>query len=277
MAELRVMTFNVRQMDGDDGKHEWEHRKDVLIETIRMRQPTLLGTQETWDAQTAYILTHLPEYRAFGRGRYGDARDKHNKVFYDPERVQLLDTGEIWISKTPDVPGSSDWEIPSPRMITWGLLRLDNTVDVMALNTHFPYGRGAAADEARRQTARLILEKIAELPPGLPIILTGDFNAKPDGEVYQMLQPALKDAWTTAGHSSGPAGTVHGFGRFEGGRVDWILYRHVEQVLAVETLTHTAEGLYPSDHYPVCATFDLGLASGTEVPGIEAEVAAISH
>ena len=255
MTELRVMTFNIRQMDGEDGEHSWEFRKDVLAETIRMHEPILLGTQETWDEQAAYILASFPEYRAFGRGRFGDARDKHNKVFYDSRRVELLDSGEIWISKTPDVPGSSDWDIPSPRMVTWGLLRLDGAVDLMLLNTHFPYGRGA--DEARRQTARLILEKISALHLEVPVIVTGDFNAKADGEVYQMLQPALKDAWVSAAHTAGPPGTVHGFGRFEGGRIDWILYRHAKQVLSAETIVHTANGLYPSDHYPVRATFEL--------------------
>jgi endonuclease/exonuclease/phosphatase family metal-dependent hydrolase len=262
MAELGVMTFNVRQMDGDDGGQAWEHRKDILIETIRMRQPTILGTQETWDAQSAYILAHLPEYQAFGRGRYGDDRDKHNKVFYDSRRMQLMGTGEIWISKTPDIPGTSDWDIPSPRMITWGLLRLDDSSDLMVLNTHFPYGRDA--DEARRQTARLILEKIAEIPPDLPIILTGDFNAKADGEVYLALRSVLKDAWTSADRTDGPEGTVHGFGRFPGRRIDWILYRHAQRVLSAEVVTHTARGLYPSDHYPVYATFDLSLANRNE-------------
>jgi endonuclease/exonuclease/phosphatase family metal-dependent hydrolase len=255
MADLRVMTFNVRQMDGDDGEQAWEHRKDVLVETIQMVRPVLLGTQETFQEQTAYIMSHCPELLAFGRGRYGDDRDKHNKIFYDRERAQLLDTGEIWISKTPNVAGSSDWEIPSPRMISWGVLRVDGATDLMVMNTHFPYGRGA--DEARRQTARLILETIAELPAEMPVILMGDFNAKADGEVYQMLTAALADAWSTAEQTVGPDGTVHGFGRFTGGRIDWILHRHVGRVLTAETVTHTARGLFPSDHYPVCATFQL--------------------
>ena len=237
-------------------------RKDVLVETIQIHSPAILGTQETWDEQASYILSALPHYRAFGRGRFGDTRDKHNKIFYDARRLRLLDTGEIWISTTPTVPGSKDWDIPSPRMITWGKLRLDDNRDLMVMNTHFPYGRGA--DEARRQTARLILEEIAKLPPDLPILLTGDFNASPDGEVYRMLQPALKDAWTSATQTEGPEGTLHGFGRIQSGRrIDWLLYRNFARVLSAQVITHTARGLYPSDHYPIIADFEIDNGSSS--------------
>jgi endonuclease/exonuclease/phosphatase family metal-dependent hydrolase len=259
MTDWKVMSFNVRQMDGEDGAQSWEHRKDVLIETIRLHQPDLLATQETWDEQAGYILAHFPHYRAFGRGRFGDARDKHNKVFYDGERMELLDTGEIWISRSPHIPGSKDWDIPSPRMITWGLLRLDGKVDLMLMNTHFPYGRGA--DEERRETVRLILEKIAELPPALPVVLTGDFNAAAGGEIYQSLRSVLEDAWEFAETRRGPEGTLHGFGRITASRrIDWILFRHACRVLSAETVTYTAGGLYPSDHYPVCARLELAPA-----------------
>jgi endonuclease/exonuclease/phosphatase family metal-dependent hydrolase len=248
-------------MDGDDGPQSWPFRKDALIETIRLVGPEILGTQETWDEQSSYILAHFPHYQAFGRGRFGDTRDKHNKVFYNGERLTLLDAGDFWISETPDVPGSKAWDIPSPRMITWGRMKLDGVHEFVLLNTHFPYGRGA--DEARRQTARLILENIATLPPAMPIIFTGDFNARPGGEVYEALASVLQDAWTTSAATIGPEGTVHGFGRFPaGGRVDWILYRGDVRVLFAETVTHTSGGLFPSDHYPVAATLEFPVSPG---------------
>lgn len=259
MPRFTAMTFNVRQMDGDDGHQSWQHRKDVLIETIRMRQPVLLGTQETWDEQSSYILEAMPHYKAFGRGRYGDSRDKHNKVFYDPSRLELQEAGDIWISTTPDLPGSKDWEIPSPRMITWGRLRLDGATDLLLMNTHFPYGRGA--DEARRQTVRLILEHIATLPASLPIVLMGDFNARAGGEIHQMLREVFIDAWESSAQRIGPEGTLHGFGRHPaGGRIDWILCRKIARVLTAETIVYTSNGLYPSDHYPVGATLELASA-----------------
>ena len=172
---LRVMTFNVRQMDGDDGMQDWEHRKELLAETIRLHCPHLLGTQEIFPEQTDFILEMIPEFDCFGQGRFGDNRDKHNKIFFDRHRFTLLESGELWFSRTPAVPGSSDWDIPRPRMVTWGRLREDNGSDVLILNTHLPYGR--AAGEARHESTLLVLQQITALPQGLPLFLTGDFNS----------------------------------------------------------------------------------------------------
>ena len=248
------MTFNVRQMDGEDGPQSWDHRKDALVETIRRHHPDLLGTQEIFAQQSTYILEHIPTLKCFGRGRYGDDQDKHNRIFYNPDLFSLCDSGEIWISRTPAIPGSSDWGIPRPRMITWGILNNRAGRKLFVMNTHFPYGR--EADEARRQTARLIREKLVTLPKELPVLLTGDFNARPDQEIYTLLTSDLQDAWTTANIRTGPEGTVHGFGKYGGGRIDWILHRNMGSVLAIETITDIVQGLYPSDHFPVCAELD---------------------
>jgi hypothetical protein len=218
-------------------------------------------TQEIHTEQAAFILDRIPTFGCFGRGRFGDERDKHNMIFFDRQRFSLIDCGEKWFSRTPDAPGSSDWEIPRPRMVTWGRLRPTEGSDILMLNTHLPYGRGA--DEARRESTLVLLHTIANLPVDLPLFLTGDFNAPADGEVYSMLKEKLDDAWITAHETRGPEGTLHGFGRFNGTRrIDWIFHRDTGQTLEAETITHSARGLYPSDHYPVCATFLLDEAKG---------------
>jgi endonuclease/exonuclease/phosphatase family metal-dependent hydrolase len=256
MEQLSVMTFNLRQMDGDDGAHAWEHRKSVLAETILLKHPALLGTQEGHKEQIDYILEQVPYLTSFGRGRFGDDRDKHCKVFYDPNILQLQECGEFWFSAQPEVPGSSAWDIPRPRMVTWGKMSMASGDQLFVMNTHLPYGRNA--DVARRESARLINEAIEKLPQKLAIIATGDFNTHSDGETYKLLTHNLHDAWTSADKTAGPKGTMNGFGRFtDSKRIDWILHRNVGHVLSAETVTHMANGLYPSDHYPVYATFEL--------------------
>jgi endonuclease/exonuclease/phosphatase family metal-dependent hydrolase len=83
------------------------------------------------------------------------------------------------------------------------------------------------------------------------VLLTGDFNAAANQEIYGLLTSDLRDAWAEADVRSGPEGTVHGFGRFEGGRIDWILYRNMGPVVSIETVYGMIGGLYPSDHHPV--------------------------
>jgi endonuclease/exonuclease/phosphatase family metal-dependent hydrolase len=141
-------------------------------------------------------------------------------------------------------------------MVTWGRLGQRNGPDVLILNTHMPYGRDA--DEARRQSALVVLRTIQSLPRDLPLFLTGDFNSPVDEEIYAMFTAHLRDAWKTAAQTRGPEGTLHGFGRFQGRRrIDWILYRNVDKTLESETISHTWGDRYPSDHYPVSATFIL--------------------
>ncbi len=224
-----------------------------------MHRPALVGTQEIFPEQAKFILDRIPELDCFGRGRFGDDRDKHNKIFFERSRFSLLESGEVWFSRTPSIPGSSDWDIPRPRMVTWGRLLDENGGEILVLNTHLPYGR--ASDEARRESARLVLQQIAALPQHLPLFLVGDFNSSPDGEVYNLLTDSLSDAWKTAQRTTGPESTVHGFGRITGRRIDWILHQNAGHTLSAETITHTANGLYPSDHYPVMATFQLGPSS----------------
>lgn len=256
---LRVMTFNVLQMDGGDGAHSWECRRELLADTIRLHRPHLLGTQEIFPEQTEFLLEKVQEFDCFGQGRFGDNRDKHNKIFFDRNRFTLIESGDLWFSRTPDIPGSSDWEIPRPRMITWGRLRDQSGSDVLMMNTHLPYGR--IAGEARHESALVVLRQIAALAPDLPLFLTGDFNSPADGEIYQLLTGTLDDAWKTAERTLGPEGTIHGFGRIAGRRIDWILHRNSGRTLAAETVTHTCGSLYPSDHYPVSATFLPGCAA----------------
>ena len=44
----------------------------------------------------------------------------------------------------------------------------------MAVNTHLDH----KGQQARKEGARLLLTKVNELAPGLPVVMTGDFNAE---------------------------------------------------------------------------------------------------
>ena len=79
-APLRVMSFNVLQMDSD-GPCTWEDRKHLLAETVQLCNPALLGTQEIFAEQAAFLRDQVPYLTSFGSGRFGDDRDKHNLIF----------------------------------------------------------------------------------------------------------------------------------------------------------------------------------------------------
>ena len=256
MTTVRVMTFNVRQLDADDGPNCWDERRELLVDTILEQDPDVIGTQELFLPQAEYIQARASQYGWFGSGRFGDHQDKHVGIFYKKDRFRLLSHGDFWLSETPEVPGSSSWDIIRPRQLTWGVLHAAGVGCFWMFNTHFPYR--AVEHDARHHTARLIKERMAAVAPSVPAILTADSNSPADGDIHQFLcgDGDLRDAWSDAARRIGPAGTLNGFGRHSSDRrIDWILYRGGWSVVEAETVTTQRHGRYPSDHFPVVATF----------------------
>ena len=251
------MTFNVRQPDADDGVNAWDARRELLVDTIRAHDPDVIGSQELFLLQAQFIQEHAPQYAWFGRGRFGDHEDKHVGIFYRRERCQLTSCGDLWLSQTPDVAGSASWGILRPRQLTWGTLQIDGVGCVAVFNTHFPYR--TVEQEARRQTALLIRQRLATVPATTPAIVTADANSPSGGDIHTLLCEDLRDAWCTADRRIGPEGTLNGFGKHASSRrLDWILYRAPWRVTEAETVTAHRDNRYPSDHFPVVATFDVG-------------------
>jgi endonuclease/exonuclease/phosphatase family metal-dependent hydrolase len=248
---LRVMTFNVRTGIANDGPNDWNHRRDIMVRTIREQHPDVLGTQELNKFQGDYLVSKLPQYVWFGIGRRGDDGDEHMGVFYRSDRLRVIDSGNYWLSDTPDKPGSITWGNPYPRMVTWALFeRKADGRRFYYCNTHFPY---RDQDElARTRSAQEILTRLNALPAGLPIVMTGDFNSAPDKPDHAVLTSLLDDAWIGAGSHGGPEKTFHNFTGIPDRRIDWILYRDF-RALTTQTITTQQDGRYPSDHFPVVA------------------------
>jgi endonuclease/exonuclease/phosphatase family metal-dependent hydrolase len=254
---LRVMSFNVRMPSPGDGDNRWEQRRDLMVETVRAMDPDLMGTQELFKMQGDYLVEKLPAYRWFGVSRRGNDQDEHMGVFYKPGKLQVVESGNFWLSETPDKPGSMSWNVTLPRMVTWALFEVRATRQrFYYYNTHFPHRREDAA--ARLECARLIAARAAKLPKDVPFLLTGDFNSPAEGDTYNVFAGALQDAWLTAAHRFGPTGTFNGFkGTSTGPRIDWIFYRGMKGALQAHTVQLNENGRYPSDHFPVFAVLDL--------------------
>jgi endonuclease/exonuclease/phosphatase family metal-dependent hydrolase len=253
---LRVMSFNVRYPSPNDGPNVWEARRDLLVAVIRSRAPDLIGTQELFHEQGQYIVAKLPEYAWFGRSRRGNQEDEHMGVFYRKERLALVESGDFWLSETPETPGSMSWNVSLPRMVTWERFEDRRSGERFHFfNTHFPHRPQDA--EARLRCTEVILSRLKQLPKDAPVIITGDFNAPAGGEVYRLLVAELTDAWAAAAERAGPEGTFHGFrGQPTGPRIDWILFRGPWRAVRAETVTDHQEERYPSDHFPVLAVLE---------------------
>lgn len=252
---LKVMTFNVRTPT-DTNDNRWENRRDLMARTIDAQGPDVIGTQELVKRQADDLATRLPQYAWFGEGRRGSGEDdEHMGVFYRTDRLQVLESGDFWLSDTPEVPGSITWGNLYPRMVTWARFkRIADGATFVLYDTHFPYRE--QDDAARLKSAQLIVKRIARLPKDEPFVLTGDFNTTDGDPAHAALTTVLRDAWLSGAQRGGPEATFHDFTGTADRRLDWILFRGLT-LRGVRTLTVHDGPRYPSDHFPVVAVFDL--------------------
>lgn len=252
---LSVMSFNIRLPAESDGVDYWETRKPLAVRMLREQQPDVIGLQELVKAQADYLVRELPQYAWFGRGREADGGGEHMGVFYRKDRLKVIESGDFWLSDTPDVAGSITWGHPHPRMVTWALFEQRSDGRRFYLfNTHLPY---RDEDEAARlKGAQAIARHLATLPDDVPVVLTGDFNTTPDSDAHAVLAGTLQDAWTTAPRVEGIDATFHGFTGKADRRIDWIFVRGA-QLESITSVTTRWNNRYPSDHFPLVATLRL--------------------
>ena len=252
---LSVMSFNIRLPAESDGVDYWETRKPLAVRMLREQQPDVIGLQELVRAQADYLVRELPQYAWFGRGREADGGGEHMGVFYRKDRLKVIESGDFWLSDTPDVAGSITWGHPHPRMVTWALFEQRSDGRRFYLfNTHLPY---RDEDEAARlKGAQAIARHLATLPDDVPVVLTGDFNTTPDSDAHAVLAGTLQDAWTTAPRVEGIDATFHGFTGKADRRIDWIFVRGA-QLESITSVTTRWNNRYPSDHFPLVATLRL--------------------
>jgi len=252
-----VASYNLRNDNSGDGLNSWKYRKEHVNALIRFHKFDIFGTQEGLINQLKDI-SNLQEYSFTGKGRDGgEHAGEHSAIFYRNDRFKLLDSGDFWLSQTPDKP-SKGWDATCcNRICSWGKFRdLDTKKEFYFFCVHFDH-QGV---EARRQSGLLMVKKIKEIAKDVPVICVGDFNSTSDTEQINTMQTLLKDASKISLQPPyGPEGTFNAF-KFDADlktRIDYIFVSHQITVLKYGVLTDSYEQRYPSDHLPIVAKIEL--------------------
>lgn len=261
---LKLMTFNIRNNASGTGEIAWANRKHRVANAIKSYTPDIVGIQEAYKDQIDYLQANLnASYASIGVSRNGDTTNEYNNILYRSDKFEVVESGQFWLSDTPDVPGSKGiYETKYPRICTWAKFRaLDNSkAEFYYFNTHLGLTEGA-----KLQGATIILDRISKYvtSSNIPVFLGGDMNAEETTTTFQMLQnSSLSDTWADAGHQyGGEDGTVtNNFdGIRTGGHIDWIFQQNVKKINSIEINYYNEGGHYPSDHYPVQLNVDIPL------------------
>jgi endonuclease/exonuclease/phosphatase family metal-dependent hydrolase len=254
---LHVMTYNIRRrmtrvlMRSPD---RWDNRKILMQKLLQAEQPTILGVQEALPDQAKYVRSALgSRYRSVGYGRNANKRGEGCPLFFDTERVELLDWEQTALSATPLVPGSSTWGNPTPRVVVAAtFLDRGTGIHFRAINTHFDQ----FSRKSRIHSADEILRIVALSP--LPCLLTGDFNVDDQSVPHEMMTGTgeLKDSWFAGGERLSEAwGSFPNYRppRLGRKRIDWILVSPDVSVLRTGINVKRYRTRWPSDHAPVQA------------------------
>lgn len=265
--ELTVGSYNIRyKNDTDSIRGEgWHRRCRSLCDQIIWERPDIFGAQEVLRPQLADMERALPSYRWIGVGRDdGKEAGEYAAIFYNPQRVELLEKGNFWLNETPDRPALG-WDAACIRICSWGHFRdRMSGQDFFFLNLHMDH----VGTTARRESARLVMQRITTMTGGGQrlAVLTGDFNVPQTDELYTLFTESgvLKDCYTASQHRFAENGTYNGFDYHfhTKERIDHIF---VTPAAIVEDYAILTDGRWQkdmngrmsrhnlSDHYPVFA------------------------
>jgi endonuclease/exonuclease/phosphatase family metal-dependent hydrolase len=270
-ARLRALTFNIRFDFERDGPNRWENRVDLVVKTIKDSQAQVVCLQEDKAHQVEDLKKRLPEFAFVGRGRNATGSGERCSIVFSRKHFKLKDSGDFWLSDTPDKPGSNTWGDKYPRKVTWALLvTTKRKKSLLVLNTHYPEGK---REEIRQKGTDLIVGWISQRTGAtskkrrkkskpIPMMICGDFNedagSGPHSTFTDATKLGLRDVWLETPPVDRHPGTYNGFkGLKTQQRIDWVLVGGPVKVLKVGKISEAIEGRYPSDHYPVFADLEV--------------------
>ena len=203
------------------------------------------------------IHINLNEYYVIGCGRGANLRDEQMSIAYRRDRINLISMETWWLSQTPDVPGSRYEEQSScPRTATEAVFEDIKSGKVFRfINTHLDH----IGEQAREKGLTQILNQLKQerFWKDIPVILCGDFNAEPNAPEMEII--SRDSSFNNLTKDIGI--TFHGYYKNDPNdppcSIDYIVLKGDWQCETVYKWTDEENGIYLSDHYPVCAVINL--------------------
>jgi len=251
--EIKVISYNVRYNNPNDGKDIWENRRSTIVNFIKNENPDFLGLQEVNHAQLLFLNSNLSNYSFVGVGRDdGKTKGEYSPIFYNNNLFDLIKSDTFWLSSTPDKI-SVGWDASMERICTYAVFKSKtNKKNIWVFNTHFDH----IGIEAREKSADLIISVINKLTePEDYVVLTGDFNLLDDSKPIINLQSNFNDTNKNLEKTDRSYGTFNNFklNFVSKSRIDYVFEKNFKLINSRHIIVKTPEGRWASDHHPILA------------------------
>lgn len=286
-----VMSFNI---DGASSsrprRYQWHARREAVAEVALANSNDVLCFQEAQPGNLSSLRATLAGHdEHLGPASVEQLPAENatfNLIYWSRDRFERIRSGGFYLSASPAI-WSLGWDARHVRCATWVHLRSRRSgAEVIVFNAHLD----SIGRLARIGSADLIINMLAKMAAesDAAIIIAGDFNSRawapPDetrlsyprpvlpeflpeaGPVHQrFMDSGFDDAFLAAGNNDRlDTNTYHDFygDAFPpvALRIDWLLFRSRYSNLQLRTfdvVRGKMSGVYPSDHYPICASFEL--------------------
>lgn len=250
---VTVISSNIRFDNPADGANAWPHRRDFFVQTLMKHSPDIICTQEGRFDQLKELEALLKDFEIIDHHRSWIKERMYPCIFVRKNAFEYSQSGDLWLSETPEVAGSKSFESAFPRLMTWTRLQIRNSEKAFYIvNTHFDHIK----EETRIHQMEVFTNEVKRFwDQNKSLIVTGDFNDSPDGNVRKTLIekiPELRDAWRIFNKEE--MSSHHAFsGEIQNGsRIDWIMVdQRIEVTNALMDKSVDSHGNYPSDHFPI--------------------------
>ena len=247
---IRIVSFNVRCKDDTFGSVEG--RSQLICAALEQYAPDSFGVQEATAEWIEILGENLTDYDCVSQMRDGKESSEASAVFYLKDKYELVDSGTIWLSDTPDEFASKFTLSFCPRIATWATLKNKATGEIYThVNTHLDH----VLESVRVKQINVLKVKIEELKAeGYPVVCTGDFNTKEGADAYNEMKPCLNDSKYLAKNSDDGATFInYGKNVFAKKPIDFVFVSDGVKVENYKIIDEQIGDMYLSDHAAICA------------------------
>jgi len=239
---IKVMQWNIHETKGSDGKCDPAR----IATAIAKYAPDVVSLNETPYYNATYVNSDVPALLA------SYLQQKTGRAWYH-KFVNVYGGswgyGNVILSRFPFTSSSTKILSYKRGVVQVGVSVNGRTVNIFS--THVDYFN------ATYRTTQINQAKTFIAGFSSPRIIMGDFNTWPGTSDYNLMASVYGDSWATA-KSAGTGTAYNGTGATHGdSRFDLVFYSKasVVAVKSVNVPDSRINGVWPSDHDPVIATF----------------------